>query len=139
MRLVIAQQSWANIGIVAVGGAVGTGLRYAISLSMPTPAAMPLATLGINVVGAFLLGALLERLARHSRDDARSQRIRLGIGTGGLGGFTTYSALATETVTLGAAHLGLAITYALGTVVIGAAASIAGIALVRTLNRRHES
>ncbi|HXD24555.1 MAG TPA: CrcB family protein, partial [Propionibacteriaceae bacterium] len=95
----IAQQSWANIGIVAGGGAVGTGLRYAISLSMPTPASVPLAILGINVLGAFLLGVLLERLARHGADDARSRRIRLGIGTGGLGGFTTYSALATETVT----------------------------------------
>ena len=139
MRLVIAQQSWANIGIVAAGGAVGTGLRYGISLSMPTPAVVPLATLGINVVGAFLLGVLLEGLAHHGRDDAPSRRIRLGIGTGGLGGFTTYSALATETVTIGVAHLGLAIGYALGTVVIGAAASIAGIALARTLNRRHES
>jgi fluoride exporter len=108
-------------------------------LSMPTPAAVPLATLGINVVGAFLLGVLLERLAHHGRDDAPRRRVRLGIGTGGLGGFTTYSALATETVTLGAAHPGLAIAYALGTVVIGAAASIAGIAVARTLNRRHES
>jgi CrcB protein len=139
VRLVIAQQSWANVGIVAAGGAAGTGLRYGISLSMPTPAAVPLATLGINVVGAFLLGVLLERLAHHGRDDARSRRIRLGIGTGGLGGFTTYSALATETVTLAAAHPGLAIAYALGTMIIGAAASIAGIALARTLNRRQES
>ena len=139
MRLVIAHQSWTNIGIVAAGGAVGTGLRYAIGLSMPTPAALPLATLGINVVGAFLLGVLLEGLAHHGRDDAPSRRIRLGIGTGGLGGFTTYSALATETVTLGAAHPGLAIAYALGTLVFGAAASIAGISLARTLNRRHES
>ena len=139
MRLVIAQQSWANIGIVAVGGAVGTGLRYAISLSMPTPAAVPLATFGINVVGAFLLGVLLEGLTHHGRDDAPSRRIRLGIGAGGFGGFTTYSALATETVTLTAAHPGLAIAYALGTMIIGAAASIAGIALARTLNRRHDS
>jgi len=96
------------------------------------------ATLGINVVGAFLLGVLLELLADHTFDTGWSRRIRLGIGTGGLGGFTTYSALATETVILGAAHLGLAMAYALGTVVIGAAASIAGIALARTLNRRHE-
>jgi CrcB protein len=137
--LVIAQQSWANIGIVAAGGAAGTGLRYVISLSVPTPAGVPLATLGINVVGAFLLGVLLELLARHSSDDARRRRIRLGIGTGGLGGFTTYSALATEAVTLAAAHPGLATAYALGTVVIGGAASVAGISLARALNRRHPS
>ena len=98
-----------------------------------------MATFGINVLGAFLLGVLLELLARHSVDDARSRRIRLGIGTGGLGGFTTYSALATETVTLATAHPGLATAYALGTVVFGGAASIAGISLARTLNRRHKS
>lgn len=135
----IAQQSWANIGIVAAGGGVGTGLRYLITVSIPTPAQVPLATLGINVVGAFLLGVLLELLARHGSDDRRSRRIRLGLGTGGLGGFTTYSALATETVTLGAVHPALASAYALGTLIIGAAASAAGISLARALHRRRTS
>jgi CrcB protein len=106
---------------------------------MPTPAQVPLATLGINVVGAFLLGVLLELVARHGPYDARSRRIRLGLGTGGLGGFTTYSALATETVTLGAVHPGLASAYALGTLIIGAAASAAGISLARALHRRRTS
>jgi fluoride ion exporter CrcB/FEX len=53
--------------------------------------------------------------------------------TGGLGGFTTYSALATETVILAASHPGRAIGYAMGTVILGAAASVAGI----WLSRRH--
>jgi len=48
-----------------------------------------------------------------------------------LGGFTTYSALATETVTLAATHPGRAAGYALGTVFLGAAASILGIWLSR--------
>ena len=108
-------------------------------MSIPTPAQVPLATLGINVVGAFLLGVLLELLARHGSDDRRSRRIRLGLGTGGLGGFTTYSALATETVTLGAVHPVLASAYGLGTLIIGAAASAAGISLARALHRRHAS
>jgi fluoride exporter len=123
--------SWANIGLVAGGGAVGTGLRYVITMLVPKSAGVPIATFGINVVGAFLLGVLLEQLADHSIDTGWSRRIRLGIGTGGLGGFTTYSALATETVTLGIAHPGRAIAYGFGTVIIGAAASIAGILLAR--------
>jgi len=128
---VTTHQSRANIGIVAAGGAVGTGLRYVITLSMPTSAGIPLATFGINVAGAFLLGVVLELLARHGPDTGWSRRIRLGIGTGCLGGFTTYSALATETVTLGSTHPFLAIAYALGTVIIGAAATMAGIWLAR--------
>ena len=123
--------SWSNLAIVALGGAVGTGLRYVITLVVPRWAGVPVATLGINVVGAFLLGLLLELLADRSLDTGWSRRIRLGVGTGGLGGFTTYSALATETAALAITRPGLAIGYACGTVLIGAAASIAGIWLSR--------
>jgi fluoride exporter len=98
---------------------------------MPNVAGIPIATLSINVIGAFLLGALLEFLADRSPDTGWSQRTRLGIGTGGLGGFTTYSALATETVILAGTHPGRAIGYAMATVIIGAAASVAGIWLAR--------
>jgi CrcB protein len=123
--------SWPNIGLVVVGGAVGTGLRYLITLLVPRWVGVPVATMGINVVGAFLLGALLELLADHGIDAGWSRRIRLAVGTGVLGGFTTYSALAADTATLATAHPGRAIGYALATVVIGAAASIAGIWLSR--------
>jgi fluoride exporter len=126
-----AHLSWANIGLVAVGGAIGTGLRHLIITLVPKWAGVPVATLGINVTGAFLLGVLLELLADHGIDTGWSRRVRLGVGTGGLGGFTTYSALATETATLTAAYPGRAIAYALGTVLIGAAASIVGIWLSR--------
>jgi CrcB protein len=122
----------ANIALVAAGGAAGTGLRYLITLVVPRWAGVPVATLGINVVGAFLLGVLLELLADRTHDTGWSRRIRLGVGTGGLGGFTTYSALATDTAALlAAAHPGRAAGYALATVLMGAAASIAGIWLAR--------
>jgi fluoride exporter len=123
--------SWENLGLVAVGGAAGTGLRYLITLVVPKWAGVPVATFGINVCGAFLLSLLLELLADRSLDTGWSRRMRLGLGTGGLGGFTTYSALATETVTLATVHPGRATAYALGTAIIGAAASIAGIWLSR--------
>ena len=122
----------ANVAFVAIGGAAGTGLRYWITTVVPHWAGMPVATLGINVAGAFLLGVLLELIAESSSlDSGWSRRIRLGIGTGCLGGFTTYSALATDTATLAAAHPGRAAGYALATVIFGAVASLAGIWLTR--------
>jgi fluoride exporter len=126
-----AHLSSANIVLVAIGGGFGTGLRYMITVMTPKWAGVPIATLGINVIGAFLLGVLLELLADYSHDIGWSQRIRLGVGTGGLGGFTTYSALATETVVLATVHPGRAVAYATGTVILGAAGSIAGIWLAR--------
>ena len=121
----------ANIALVGVGGAAGTGLRYWISAVVPHWLGVPVATLGINVAGAFLLGILLELLAGSGHDSGWSRRIRLAVGTGGLGGFTTYSALATDTVSLAATHPGRAAGYALATVIIGAVASLTGIWLSR--------
>jgi CrcB protein len=129
----------ANIAVVAVGGAAGTGLRYWISGAVPHWAEIPVATFAINVAGAFLLAVLLELLAESTLDSGWSRRLRLGIGTGGLGGFTTYSALATDTVTLAASHPGRAAGYALATVILGAAASLAGIWLARRALRAASS
>jgi fluoride exporter len=126
-----AHLSWANIGLVAAGGGPGTGLRYLITMVVPAWAGVPVATFGINVVGALLLGLLLERLARQGLDIGWNRRVRLGVGTGALGGFTTYSALAVETATLAATHPGRAIAYGLGTVIVGGMASVAGIWLSR--------
>ena len=125
--------SLANIGLVAFGGSIGTGLRYLITAATPRAAGVPIATLSVNVIGAFLLGVLLELLAEHGLNAAWSRRLWLGVGTGGLGGFTTYSTLATETLLLGTTNPGRAIGYAVGTVIIGGAASIAGI----WISRRH--
>ena len=97
---------------------------------VPAWAGVPVATFGINVVGAFLLGVLLELLAKHGLDIGWSRRVRLGVGTGALGGFTT-SALAVETATLAATWSGRAIAYGLGTVIVGGMASVAGIWLSR--------
>ena len=126
-----AHLSWVNIGLVAAGGVAGTGLRYLITTAVPDWAGVPEATFGINVVGALLLGVLLELLARHGPDIGWSRRVRLAVGTGVLGGFTTYSALSVETATLAATHPGRAIGYGIGTVIIGGMASIAGIWLSR--------
>jgi CrcB protein len=116
-----------NIGLVMAGGAGGTSLRYLISISTPAWAGVPVVTVAINVAGAFFLGALLETLARRACGSAWSRRLRLGVGTGVLGGFTTYSTLAVDTVELAAIDPGRAAAYALTTVVLGGAATLLGI------------
>lgn len=125
-----------NIALVALGGAVGTGLRLLLEGLVPRWGGVPIVTLAINVVGAFLLGLLLEKVADPALDERWSRRARLGLGTGGLGGFTTYSALATDTALLGHERPGLAAAYAGGTVVVGLLASIGGITLARRARRR---
>lgn len=83
-----------NIMIVAAGSAVGGVLRYMASyLSRNVHAPLPFWTLGVNVVGGFLIGAAAVTLAG-------SERWRLLAVTGFCGGFTTFSAFSFETLEL---------------------------------------
>lgn len=85
------------IVLVALGGAAGTLARYGLSTTIPAQEGWPVATLAENLTGAFLLGVLLESLIRAGDETPRLRMIRLGLGTGVLGGFTTFSTLALET------------------------------------------
>ncbi|MCP9945383.1 CrcB family protein [Streptomyces somaliensis] len=83
------------LGAVALGGALGAGARYALALALPAaPGAFPWATLWTNVAGCALMGVLMTVL-----DGARRPHrlLRPLVGTGLLGGFTTFSAYALET------------------------------------------
>lgn len=117
------------VGLVLAGGAVGAPLRYLISRTWPTTAGgVPWATATINVVGAFLLGLLLEALARDGVDTGARRALRLLIGTGILGAFTTYSTLAVEADLLVRAHADTrSAVYALGSVAAGLLAALAGV------------
>ncbi len=125
----VPHRDWRLVGWVALGGAVGSALRYAAALALPTPGGWPLGTLAVNVVGAFLLGLLLEAVARRGPETRRLQRLRLTLGTGVLGGFTTYSSFALEVDQLlrdGAAAL--AVGYLGASLVLGTLAALAGVA-----------
>lgn len=127
----------ALVGLVFVGGVTGTLARWGTGLLVPHAARLPLATFAVNVVGAFVLGALLAHLAGRGPDEGRRRALRVGVGTGFCGGFTTYSALANDTsVLLNGQLVGHALAYALGTVVLGLAASAFGIAAGRRLGAR---
>jgi CrcB protein len=100
-----------RLALVVAGGVIGSAARLGLGLALPAPAgsglgAVPWATLIANVVGAFL-------------------------GTGVLGGFTTYSAFAVGSVALWHAQPWLAVAYAIGSLVLGLGAAALGLDLAR--------
>ena len=131
---------WSHLALVFAGGTIGTGLRQLLVMLVPPVDGVPVVIVGINLVGAFLLGLLLAALTRRGPDEGARLRVRLLLGTGVLGGFTTYSALATDTtVLLTGGAVGPALLYALGTVLIGALASWLGIRAADVLPGRAAS
>lgn len=117
------------LGLVALGGAVGSGFRHAVTLVLPGAAGgWPWATFTVNLLGAFLLGWLLEAIASRGSETGRLRRLRLFAGTGVLGGFTTYSSLALETETLlSGGQWPTALAYAGATLLLGLGAALLGV------------
>ncbi|GAB4100494.1 CrcB family protein [Sinomonas halotolerans] len=126
----------AVLALVAVGGAAGTLARWAVGEAVGMPGGFPAATLAVNLLGALALGVLLESLVRRGPDAGARRLVRLGLGTGFLGSFTTYSALAVDGVRLlsdgRAADAGW---YLALTLLGGAAATLAGVAGAAWLHR----
>ena len=115
--------------MVLVGGVLGTPARYAVTLALPVRAGTwPTPTFLVNLVGAFLLGALLEALTR-AGPSGRRDLLRLLLGTGFLGSFTTYSSLAVDSdLLVRAQRPGLAVAYALTSVGAGLLLAALGVA-----------
>ena len=91
----------ASLFTVFVGGCFGAAARYWVGLQLPQPEnGWPRGTLFVNLLGAFLLGLLLEGLARLGDDQDSRRSARLAVGTGFMGAFTTYSTFAVESDTL---------------------------------------
>lgn len=117
------------LGLVFVGGVCGTWVRAELSNRFPVAAdAWPWTTFWINVSGALVLGVLLGLLARLGDDSGWRRRVRLGLGTGVLGGYTTYSTFAVEVVEQQRDSLLLLSTgYALASLVCGVLAAAIGL------------
>lgn len=117
--------------LVMSGGAVGAGLRYLVgrwTLAALGPG-LPFGTWAVNIIGGLAMGVLAGVL---SRDADGGEPLRLLLGVGVLGGFTTFSAFSLELVNMivrGEVALGAA--YAVSSVAGSIVALYAGILLVR--------
>nr|WP_027140727.1 MULTISPECIES: fluoride efflux transporter CrcB [Pseudofrankia] len=111
----------AVIAVVAVGGVAGSCLRYAATLGWPTPpGAFPWTTWAVNTVGCAAIGVLMAVVTARP---AVHPLVRPFLGTGVLGGFTTFSAYAVDAQRLlDAGRVGLALAYLAGTVTAALAA-----------------
>lgn len=105
--------------LVAAGGFAGASARY--SVDQLTASSLG-GTLAVNVLGSFALGLLLYRA---TRTGDVGNRVRIGVGTGFLSSFTTYSTLITDLVitapSLALGYLFASYTLGFGAVVVARA------------------
>lgn len=120
------------LAVVAVGGAIGSAARYGVAQAFPHgPGGIPWATFGINAGGCLLIGVLI--VAVTEIWDAHPLT-RPFLGTGILGGFTTFSTYAVDSLTLaGGGHPRRALLYAGLTLICALAAAATGMRLTRAL------
>ena len=119
-----------NFLLVALGGGIGSMLRYGTSL-MINAKYFPWATLAVNIIGSFLIGLIL---ALSIKEESILYNWKLFLATGVCGGFTTFSAFSLENMELlqNGKYL-FAATYIALSVVLGIAAAFAGFKLI-TIN-----
>jgi CrcB protein len=103
--------------LVAVGGALGSLARWGLAVALPSP----LGTLVANLAGCFMIGVLAAWVF------VRHPRVRLFVGVGLLGGFTTLSTSLADTHDL-LDRPALVAAYAVGTLV--SCLALAGLGLV---------
>jgi CrcB protein len=116
--------------LVMLAGGLGSGARYVVGQwsSGAVGTAFPYGTLIVNLVGCFILGAVVQL----SSSGSWSPELRATIAVGFLGGFTTYSSFNQETLgMLNGGAGGMAGAYVLVTLVGGLAAGSLGLALAR--------
>lgn len=91
---------WRELALVAIGGGVGSVLRYVVTNLMPRATTMPgwpLGTLAVNVSGSLLIGFIAGLVFTRQ---VPGEGLRLLLVTGVLGGYTTFSALSLENLVL---------------------------------------
>ena len=121
-----------NLLLVFVGAGSGGVLRYALGLAvLRLGLSGHLAAPIVNIVGSFLMGALVAYLVGRS---SWPEGWRLLLATGFLGGFTTFSAFSLDAVLLyERGQPGVAAAYVIGSVVLSIAALFAGLVAVRAM------
>ncbi len=129
----IAALDWRALLAIAAGGGIGSVLRYMVTLGITQRfgPGFPWGTLLINATGSFVIGIVFE--LSQTRAIGMPMLLRVFLMTGVLGGYTTFSAFSLEVVTLAREGATLpALSYAIGSVVLGLLTAFAGIVLVRS-------
>jgi fluoride exporter len=131
------------VAVVALGGGLGAAARYGAGRLWPTPhEGFPWTTLGVNAVGCLLIGVLMVLIT----DVWPAHRlVRPFLGTGVLGGFTTFSTYSQDVESLvdagrartALAYMTLTVAAALAAVWLAATATRAATRVV-TRRWRHE-
>ncbi|MCF8254412.1 MAG: fluoride efflux transporter CrcB [Bacteroidia bacterium] len=114
---------------IALGGAIGAVLRYLVVLGVNTlsPTDFPWATLLVNILGSFAIGALI---ANYSVHPSFSSFLRPFLVIGILGGFTTFSTFSLEAfVLIQKQELFKAGSYILMSFILGITAAFVGFKL----------
>ncbi|AXK41935.1 MULTISPECIES: fluoride efflux transporter CrcB [Erythrobacter] len=121
---------------VFIGGGVGAVLRWQLGRAMtgwlgaPIVTAFPFATLAANAAGSLLMGVLAGWLARNGSGDGDQLRLLLGVGL--LGGFTTFSAFSLEMVMLlQRGQYLFALLYAILSIALGITGLMVGLGVMR--------
>lgn len=121
-----------NLIAIFLGGGIGAASRYGLAsfVQRLMPGDFPWGTFAVNVIGAFVMGALVELFALKLNVP---ETTRLFLTTGVLGGFTTFSAFSLESASMVQRgdwlQLGL---YAAASVIGTIAVLLGGMALVRS-------
>ncbi|MBI1220469.1 MAG: fluoride efflux transporter CrcB [Rhodobacteraceae bacterium] len=117
---------------VAIGGAIGASARYLAGVAIMRgfgPHEFPLGVIFVNVLGSFIMGALIVFLGQRSLS-----HLNAFLATGILGGFTTFSSFSLESWRLiDTGRYELAATYIGLSVAVSILALIAGVHLMRTV------
>lgn len=122
--------------LVFLGGGIGSVLRYLLQLWLDAPPGgdsrpgWPWGTLAANVAGSAAAGALAGLATTRL---ALDEHARLLVGVGLLGGFTTFSALAAQTVEVGNASPARGAAYVAASNILGIGAAWSAYAIVRAL------
>lgn len=118
--------------LVGIGGALGAMARYGVARLIGPSQAFPWSTFSVNLAGGLLMGLLAGWLA--ARADAGAEPLRLLLGVGLLGGFTTFSAYSLDLhLLIARGALGTAALYGLGSMLLALLALLAGLWLARIL------
>ncbi len=127
--------NWAQVLLVAAGGAIGSLFRYGASswiLQQVPHWRFPVGTFAVNLLGCFVIGILGGLVVKQ---DWFSHDLRLFLFTGLIGGFTTFSAFGLETFyLLRRGEYWIAGSYIAASVLIGLLAVWIGFCLIASRN-----